>query len=163
MNHSLINLNPRLEFARSLTLGKLFGTLDPGTKQQMYELTTRLWQEEKITVFIVSRGLKEAFTLAARVLTFDNVRIDPGDTGVYGATITFDLPLAEKSSVAGLSQMFELQQLGKLARIAVRRPVTTKPARPTATTLNRQRGCKAIPHHAGLPCLYMVVSDTPRQ
>src|ERR1700742_3852137 len=75
-----------------------FGALDPGTKQQMYELTTRLWQEEKITVFMVSHDLKEAFTLATRVLTFDRVRIDPDAPGRFGATITFDLPLAKKAA-----------------------------------------------------------------
>jgi len=81
-----------------LLLDEPFGALDPGTKQQMYELTTRLWREEKITVFMVSHDLKEAFTLATRVLTFDKVRIDPGAPGAYGATITFDLPLAKKAA-----------------------------------------------------------------
>ena len=80
-----------------LLLDEPFGALDPGTKQQMYQLTTRLWQEEKITVFMVSHDLKEAFTLATRVLTFDKVRIDPDAPGLYGATITFDLPLAKKA------------------------------------------------------------------
>jgi NitT/TauT family transport system ATP-binding protein len=83
-----------------LLLDEPFGALDPGTKQQMYELTTRLWQEEKITVFMVTHDLKEAFTLATRVLTFDKVRVDPGAPGAYGATITFDLPLEKKSAVS---------------------------------------------------------------
>jgi len=79
-----------------LLLDEPFGALDPGTKHQMYDLTTRLWQEEKITVFMVTHDLKEAFTLATRVLTFDKVRIDPGAPGAYGATITFNLPLGKK-------------------------------------------------------------------
>ncbi len=83
-----------------LLLDEPFGALDPGTKQQMYELTTRLWREEKITVFMVSHDLKEAFTLATRILTFDKVRIDPAAPGRYGATITFDLPLAKKAAFA---------------------------------------------------------------
>jgi len=83
-----------------LLLDEPFGALDPGTKQQMYELTTRLWQEEKITVFMVSHDLKEAFTLATRVLTFDKVRIDPDAPGRYGATITYDLPIARKAAFA---------------------------------------------------------------
>jgi len=85
---------------RVLLLDEPFGALDPGTKQQMYELTTRLWREEKITVFMVSHDLKEAFTLATRILTFDKVRIDPAAPGRYGATITFDLPLAKKAAFA---------------------------------------------------------------
>jgi NitT/TauT family transport system ATP-binding protein len=80
-----------------LLLDEPFGALDPGTKQQMYELTTRLWHEEKITVFMVSHDLKEAFTLATRVLTFDKVRVDPDAPGRFGATITFDLPLTKKT------------------------------------------------------------------
>jgi NitT/TauT family transport system ATP-binding protein len=82
-----------------LLLDEPFGALDPGTKQQMYELTTRLWQDEKITVFMVTHDLKEAFTLATRVLTFDKVRIDPGAPGAYGATITFDLPLGKRPAI----------------------------------------------------------------
>jgi NitT/TauT family transport system ATP-binding protein len=76
-----------------LLLDEPFGALDPGTKQQMYELVTRLWREEKVTVFMVTHDLKEGFTLATRVLTFDKVRVDPDAPGAYGATITFDLPL----------------------------------------------------------------------
>jgi NitT/TauT family transport system ATP-binding protein len=74
-----------------LLLDEPFGALDPGTKQQMYELVTRLWREEKVTVFMVTHDLKEGFTLATRVLTFDKVRIDPDAPGAYGATVTFDL------------------------------------------------------------------------
>jgi NitT/TauT family transport system ATP-binding protein len=79
-----------------LLLDEPFGALDPGTKIQMYELITRLWREERITVFMVTHDLKEGFTLATRVLTFDKVRIDPDAPGAYGATITFDLPLERR-------------------------------------------------------------------
>ena len=40
-----------------LLLDEPFGALDPGTKLQMYELITRLWREEKITVFMVTHDL----------------------------------------------------------------------------------------------------------
>lgn len=82
-----------------LLLDEPFGALDPGTKLQMYELITRLWREEKITVFMVTHDLKEGFTLATRVLTFDKVRVDPDAPGRYGATITFNLPLERKRAV----------------------------------------------------------------
>ena len=82
-----------------LLLDDPFGALDPGTKLQMYELITRLWREEKITVFMVTHDLKEGFTLATRVLTFDKVRVDPDAPGRYGATITFNLPLERKRAV----------------------------------------------------------------
>jgi NitT/TauT family transport system ATP-binding protein len=81
-----------------LLLDEPFGALDPGTKQQMYELVTRLWREEKVTVFMVTHDLKEGFTLATRVLTFDKVRTDPDAPGRYGATITFDIPVGRKSA-----------------------------------------------------------------
>jgi NitT/TauT family transport system ATP-binding protein len=79
-----------------LLLDEPFGALDPGTKQQMYELVTRLWREERMTVFMVTHDLKEGFGLATRVLTFDKVRVDPQAPGAYGATITFNLPLDRK-------------------------------------------------------------------
>jgi NitT/TauT family transport system ATP-binding protein len=79
-----------------LLLDEPFGALDPGTKLQMYELITRLWREEKITVFMVTHDLKEGFTLATRVLTFDRDRVDPQAPGAYGATITFNLPLERR-------------------------------------------------------------------
>ena len=83
-----------------LLLDEPFGALDPGTKAQMYELLMRLWRDERITVFMVTHDLKEAFTLATRVLTFDKVRLDPDEPGAYGATITFDLPLHSKTPAA---------------------------------------------------------------
>jgi NitT/TauT family transport system ATP-binding protein len=79
-----------------LLLDEPFGALDPGTKIQMYDLVTRLWREEKVTVFMVTHDLKEGFTLATRVLTFDKVRVDPTAPGAYGATITFDLKLEKR-------------------------------------------------------------------
>jgi len=83
-----------------LLLDEPFGALDPGTKLQMYELITRLWREEQITVFMVTHDLKEGFTLATRVLTFDKIRIDPQEPGAYGATITFNLPLQRRRAGA---------------------------------------------------------------
>ncbi len=82
-----------------LLLDEPFGALDPGTKQQMYELVTRLWREEKITIFMVTHDLKEGFGLATRVLTFDKVRIDPQAPSAYGATVTFNLPLERRRKV----------------------------------------------------------------
>ncbi|MDB5393278.1 MAG: sulfonate/nitrate/taurine transport system ATP-binding protein [Rhodospirillales bacterium] len=81
-----------------LLLDEPFGALDPGTKHQMHDLIIRLWQEQQITIFMVTHDLKEGFTLATRVLTFDKVRTDPDAPGAYGATITFDLPLERRPS-----------------------------------------------------------------
>lgn len=81
-----------------LLLDEPFGALDAGTKAQMYELLLGLWEAEKMTVFMVTHDLKEGFTLGTRVLAFDKVRVDPTDPGVYGATVTYNLPLTEKTA-----------------------------------------------------------------
>jgi NitT/TauT family transport system ATP-binding protein len=49
---------------------------------------------------MVTHDLKEGFTLATRVLTFDKMRIDPQEPGAYGATITFNLPLQRRRAGA---------------------------------------------------------------
>ncbi len=77
---------------RILLLDEPFGALDPGIRQDMHALAKRLWREERMTVFMVTHDLKEAFSLGTRVLTFDKVRRDPQAPEVYGATITYDLP-----------------------------------------------------------------------
>jgi NitT/TauT family transport system ATP-binding protein len=76
-----------------LLLDEPFGALDPGTKAQMHELVTRLWREHRITVVMVTHDLKEGFTLATRVVTFDKVRVDPVAPNAFGATVTYDLRL----------------------------------------------------------------------
>jgi NitT/TauT family transport system ATP-binding protein len=80
---------------RVLLLDEPFGALDPGTRTQMHELIGRLWSENGMTVFMVTHDIPEAFTLGTRVLVFDKVRHDPHAPGAYGATITYDLPVAK--------------------------------------------------------------------
>jgi NitT/TauT family transport system ATP-binding protein len=77
-----------------LLLDEPFGALDPGTRADMHELILKLWRECGMTVFMVTHDIKEGFALGTRVLVFDKVRNDPHDPGAYGATITYDLPLA---------------------------------------------------------------------
>jgi NitT/TauT family transport system ATP-binding protein len=83
-----------------LLLDEPFGALDPGTKAQMHELVTRLWREQRITVVMVTHDLKEGFTLATRVVTFDKIRHDPDAQHVYGATVTYDLRLRKPVAAA---------------------------------------------------------------
>jgi NitT/TauT family transport system ATP-binding protein len=78
-----------------LLLDEPFGALDPGTRADMHELILRLWRDTGMTVFMVTHDIKEGFALGTRVLVFDKVRNDPQEPGAYGATITYDLPLAE--------------------------------------------------------------------
>ena len=75
---------------RILLLDEPFGALDPGTREQMHGFLQDLRAETKMTVFMVTHDLPEAFKLGDRVLTFDKTRWDPHDPAAYGATITYD-------------------------------------------------------------------------
>ena len=74
----------------SCLLDEPFGALDPGTREQMHEFLKDLRTETRMTVFMVTHDLPEAFKLGDRVLVFDKVRWDPHDPAAYGATITYD-------------------------------------------------------------------------
>ena len=76
-----------------LLLDEPFGALDPGIRSDMHEILLKLWHETRMTVFMVTHDIREAFKLATRVLVFDKVRHDPDHPEAYGATITYDLAL----------------------------------------------------------------------
>ncbi|MBX3611315.1 MAG: ABC transporter ATP-binding protein [Hydrogenophaga sp.] len=78
---------------RLLLLDEPFGALDPGIRKDMHALLRQLWQETRLTVFMVTHDLSEGFTLGSRLLVFDKVRIDPHAPQAYGARITYDIPL----------------------------------------------------------------------
>jgi len=81
---------------RILLLDEPFGALDPGIRADMQALTRRLWDEYSLTVIMVTHDLKEAFSLATRVLVLDKYRDDPHAPDRYGATAVYDLSLAKK-------------------------------------------------------------------
>lgn len=90
-------MQQRLAIAQALTarprvllLDEPFGALDPGTRLQMHDFLAELRAETRMTVFMVSHDLEEAFKLGDRVLVFDKPRWDPHDPGAYGATVTYD-------------------------------------------------------------------------
>ncbi|GFM65091.1 ABC transporter ATP-binding protein [Pseudomonas cichorii] len=78
---------------RVLLLDEPFGALDPGIRKDMHNLLLELWQETKLTVFMVTHDLSEGFNLGTRLMVFDKVRHDPHAPGAYGARITYDIPL----------------------------------------------------------------------
>ena len=84
--------NPRI-----LLLDEPFGALDPGIRADMHELVLDLWQENQLTVFMVTHDLKEGFHLGTRLCVFDKVRHDPQAPNAYGARITYDLPVGDMS------------------------------------------------------------------
>ena len=75
---------------RILLLDEPFGALDPGTREQMHGFLQDLRAETRMTVFMVTHDLPEAFKLGDRVIVFDKTRWDPHDPAAYGATITYD-------------------------------------------------------------------------
>jgi NitT/TauT family transport system ATP-binding protein len=76
---------------RVLLLDEPFGALDPGIRADMHGLLRRLWRETRMTVFMVTHDIREAFALGTRILTFDKIRHDPHAPDAYGATVTYDL------------------------------------------------------------------------
>ena len=62
----------------------------------MHELILRLWEENRMTIFMVSHDIQEGFQLGTRLLTFDKLRHDPQAPEAYGASVTYDLPLEAK-------------------------------------------------------------------
>ena len=80
-----------------LLLDEAFGALDPGTKDSIHELVLRLWQETRMTVFMVTHDLQEGFKLGTRLIVLDKLRNDPQAGDRFGATITYDLALDHRT------------------------------------------------------------------
>ncbi|MFE8101272.1 ABC transporter ATP-binding protein [Brenneria goodwinii] len=78
---------------RILLLDEPFGALDPGIRKDMHKLLLELWQETRLTAFMVTHDLSEGFNLGTRLLVFDKVRADPQVPNAYGARVTYDIPL----------------------------------------------------------------------
>lgn len=78
---------------RILLLDEPFGALDPGISADMHKLILRLWDEHRMTIFMITHDIKEGFELGTRLLVFDKVRLDTQAPSAYGATITYDIPL----------------------------------------------------------------------
>jgi NitT/TauT family transport system ATP-binding protein len=56
----------------------------------MHDFLLELRRDTKMTVFMVTHDLEEAFKLGDRVVVLDKPRWDPTDPEAYGATITYD-------------------------------------------------------------------------
>lgn len=86
-----------LKKPRVLLLDEPFGALDPGIRRDMQELTSALWRDTGMTVFMVTHDIAEAFKLGTRLIVFDKARAD--DPAGH-ATITYDLPLTRNGRAA---------------------------------------------------------------
>ena len=100
-------MQQRLSIAQSvicepkiLLLDEPFGALDPGITADMHALILKLWNMNKMTIFMVTHDLQESFALGTRVLVFDKVRVDAQAPEAFGATISFNIPLKGHRSPA---------------------------------------------------------------
>ncbi|QIB34129.1 ABC transporter ATP-binding protein [Ancylobacter pratisalsi] len=73
-----------------LLLDEPFGALDPGTRKSMHQLVRELWEENEMTIVMVTHDLSEAFLLGTRVIAVDRPRNDPQAPERFGATIASD-------------------------------------------------------------------------
>jgi len=78
---------------RVLLLDEPFGALDPGIRADIHVLMRRLWNENPMTVVMVTHDLREAFTLATRVIALDRSRTRPEERARYGARVTRDIAI----------------------------------------------------------------------
>jgi len=76
-----------------LLLDEPFGALDPGIRSEIHELMKRLWHETKVTVVMVTHDMREAFTLATRVIAFERPRDRPEERERYGASLSSDIQI----------------------------------------------------------------------
>jgi NitT/TauT family transport system ATP-binding protein len=79
-----------------LLLDEPFGALDPGIRADIHQLMLKLWNTCEMTVVMVTHDLKEAFTLATRIIAFERRRNRPEEKARYGATIAKDIEVWPK-------------------------------------------------------------------
>lgn len=80
---------------RILLLDEPFGALDPGIRKDMHELIHQLWQQENLTVFMITHDLSEGFHLGNRLWVFDHVRQDLQAPERFGAQVTFNIDITK--------------------------------------------------------------------
>jgi NitT/TauT family transport system ATP-binding protein len=116
-----------------LLLDEPFGALDPGTRRSMHELVGELWEENRMTIVMVTHDLPEAFLLGTRVIAVDKRRNDPQAPERFGATIVSDFE-AKCRSVRE-SRAFEAErERVRLALLSGTSPAVDAPAVPAFET-----------------------------
>ncbi|WAC28655.1 ABC transporter ATP-binding protein [Ancylobacter sp. SL191] len=91
-----------------LLLDEPFGALDPGTRKSMHQLVGELWEENRMTIVMVTHDLPEAFLLGTRVIAVDRPRKDPQAPERFGATIVSDYEA--KCRIVRESRQFEAER-----------------------------------------------------
>jgi len=77
-----LNRRPKI-----LLLDEPFGALDPGIRADIHVLIRRIWNENDLTVVMVTHDLSEAFRLGTRVIAFERPRNRPEEAERFGATL----------------------------------------------------------------------------
>ncbi|MGV2124136.1 ABC transporter ATP-binding protein [Agrobacterium vitis] len=103
-----------------LLLDEPFGALDPGIRAEIHTLMKKLWHENPMTVVMVTHDMREAFTLASRVVAFERPRDRPEEKQRYGATITKDISIWPPRQ-AGTPSIFRPDRDGPVASIGLHR------------------------------------------
>ncbi|MDD1779668.1 ABC transporter ATP-binding protein [Enterovibrio sp. ZSDZ35] len=95
---------------RILLLDEPFGALDPGIRKDMHVLINQIWQEQNLTIFMITHDLQEGFKLGSRLWVFDKPRYDPQEPERYGSQVTFDIPLNTPGQEALIADLQAKQQ-----------------------------------------------------
>jgi NitT/TauT family transport system ATP-binding protein len=74
-----------------LLLDEPFGALDPGMRADIHVLIRRLWNENDLTVLMVTHDLSEAFRLATRVIALERRRNRPEEQERFGTSLSGDM------------------------------------------------------------------------
>ena len=90
-----------------LLLDEPFGALDPGIRSDMHLLVRELHRELGLTVLMVTHDISEGFYLGTRVLVFDKMRVDPHEPDLFGANITYDIPVRSPTAALSEEQILE--------------------------------------------------------
>lgn len=75
---------------RILLLDEPFGALDPGIRADIHVLMKKLWNSCEMSVVMVTHDLREAFTLATRIIAFERRRTGD-DRARFGAVVAKDI------------------------------------------------------------------------
>jgi NitT/TauT family transport system ATP-binding protein len=86
-----------------LLLDEPFGALDAGIRGDIHALMMKLWNQEELTVLMVTHDLPEAFLLGTRIVALDRPRNRPEERERYGARITLDLELWPRKTAKHLN------------------------------------------------------------
>ncbi len=123
---------------RILLLDEPFGALDPGIRSDIHDLMLDLWWDTKMTVFMVSHDLREAFYLGTRIIAFDKTHDSTEEPERYGARITFDLMLDPSSPIKERIRETE----GEALIPELREELNTTTNRPGQDDLSAKRDAK---------------------